>query len=289
MKYNWQYIFATSNKLGTIFFSIWGFITLVTPTDTLLDCIDKLAMRIFVAMSILICVYLLVVIGVSFYTMRKRNIKIFNLNSNHSLYVEYGDLFNRGEVNEEKNIAFAGNRCFDTIVDDDLVGTRKIHGIALNRIYQNGNRTPGDLNDEIQSNLSLHQYKSETLDLEEKRRGNLLRYEVGAVAEIKGLQNEKYFILGLTYFNKELRAQVEKEDYIRAIGSLIKYISNRSQGFPTYMPVIGTGGADVGTVNDLIVYMIKTIKLFKDRIDCDIHIVVSEKEEKIGLLNLKMI
>ena len=55
------------------------------------------------------------------------------------------------------------------------------------------------------------------------------------------------------------------------------------------MPVIGTGGADVGNANDLAVYIVKTIELFKDKIDCDIHIVVRDKEEKIGLMNLKML
>ena len=55
------------------------------------------------------------------------------------------------------------------------------------------------------------------------------------------------------------------------------------------MPVIGTGGADAGCVNDLVVYIVKTIELFKDEIDCDIHIVVSDKEEKLCLMNLKML
>ena len=95
--------------------------------------------------------------------------------------------------------------------------------------------------------------------------------------------------MGLTYFNNELRAHVEKGDYIKAIASLIKYISERSQGFSTYMPVIGAGGADSGSVNDLVVYIIKTIGLFKDEIDCDIHIVVSDKEDQLGLVNLKML
>lgn len=81
----------------------------------------------------------------------------------------------------------------------------------------------------------------------------------------------------------------EETPHIKAIASLVKYISERSQGFSTYMPVIGTGGADAGSVNDLVVYIVKTIELFKDEIDCDIHIVVSDKEEKLGLMNLKML
>lgn len=289
MKYNRRYIFSTSNKIATLVFSLWGFITLVTPTDGILDTIKNCFLRMVVAVLILMIIYVVIILAVSIYSKVKRNIKVFNLHSNHALYVEYGDLFTCGASDGRRNIAFAGNRCFDTIVDDDLVGSSKIHGIALNRIYENGERNHEIVNEEIQRNLAIHGYKKELLSQNDKRSGNLTRYEVGAVAEIKGLQNEQYFILGLTYFDRELRARVEKNDYINAIGSLVKYISDRSQGFPTYLPVIGTGGADAGTVNDLIVFMIKTIEMYKDEIDCDIHIVVSDKEDKLGLLNLKML
>lgn len=262
---------------------------MVTPTDGILDVIENGVLRILAAALILVIIYLIIILAVTVYSKRKRIIKVFNLHSNHSLYVEYGDLFNCGPSGERKNIAFAGNRCFDAAVDDDLVGSSKIHGIALKRIYENGERDQDAVNEEIQSNLLLHEYDKEMLAAKDKRSGNLTRYEVGSVAEIKGLQNEQYFILGLTYFDKELRARVEKGDYIKAIASLVKYVSDRSQGFSTYMPVIGTGGADVGTVNDLIKFMIKTIELYKDETDCDIHIVVSDKEERLGLLNLKML
>ena len=289
MRYNWHYIFITSNKITASLFSVWGFVTLVTPTDIMLNCIDNVVMRMIVAMFILTVIYFDIVIGVTIYTKQRKQVKIFNLHSNHSLFVEYGDLFNNGNPNEKKNIAFAGNRCFDTIVDDDLIGSKKIHGLALERIYKQDNRDSDTVSNEIQNNLLLHGYKYTNIKQKDKRSGNLRRYDIGSVAEIKGLNNEQYFILGLTYFDNELRAHVEKEDYIKAIASLVKYISERSQGFPTYMPVIGTGGADAGSANDLVVYIVKTIELFKDKIDCDIHIVVSDKEEKIGLMNLKML
>lgn len=289
MRYNWHYIFSKSNKIAVALFSVWGGVTLVTPTDIMLNCIDNVVLRIIVAVLILMVIYFAIVIGVTIYTKQRKQVKIFDLHSNHSLFVEYGDLFNSGDPNEEKNIAFAGNRCFDTIVDDDLIGSKKIHGMALKRIYEQGNRDSDTVSNEIQNNLSLHGYKYTDLKQKEKRSGNLRRYDVGSVAEINGLNNEQYFILGLTYFDNELRAHVEKIDYIKAIASLVKYISERSQGFSTYMPAIGTGGADAGSVNDLVVYIVKTIELFKDEIDCDIHIVVSDKEEKLGLMNLKML
>ena len=289
MRYNWHYIFITSNKITASLFSVWGFVTLVTPTDIMLNCIDNVVMRMIVAVFILMVIYFAIVIGVTIYTKQRKQVKIFDLHSNHSLFVEYGDLFNNGKTYDKKNIVFSGNRCFVTIVDVDLVGSKKIHGLALERIYKQNNRDSDTVSNEIQNNLLLHGYKYTNIKQKEKRSGNLRRYDIGSVAEIKGLNNEQYFILGLTYFDNELRAHVEKEDYIKAIASLVKYISERSQGFPTYMPVIGTGGADVGSANDLAVYIVITIELFKDKIDCDIHIVVRDIEEKIGLMNLKML
>ena len=49
------------------------------------------------------------------------------------------------------------------------------------------------------------------------------------------------------------------------------------------MPVVGAGCADVGSVNDLMVLLVSAIKLLGDSINCDIHIVVSDKGEKVDL------
>ena len=38
MRYNWRYIFSKSNKIAVALFSVWGFVTLVTPTDIMLNC-----------------------------------------------------------------------------------------------------------------------------------------------------------------------------------------------------------------------------------------------------------
>lgn len=113
-------------------------------------------------------------------------------------------------------------------MDDDLIGSTKIYGMALKRIYEQGSRGSDTVSNEIQNNLSLHGYKYIDLKQKEKRSGNLRRYDVGSIAEINGLNNEQYFILGLTHFNNELRAHVEKVDYVKAIASLVRYISERS-------------------------------------------------------------
>ena len=52
MRYNWRYIFSKSNKIAVVLFSVWGFVTLVTPTDIMLNCIDNVVLRIIVAVLI---------------------------------------------------------------------------------------------------------------------------------------------------------------------------------------------------------------------------------------------
>ena len=65
MRYNWRYIFSKSNKIAVVLFSVWGFVTLVTPTDIMLNCIDNVVLRIIVAVLILMVIYVAIVIGVT--------------------------------------------------------------------------------------------------------------------------------------------------------------------------------------------------------------------------------
>ena len=83
MRYNWRYIFSKSNKIAVALFSVWGFVTLVTPTDIMLNCIDNIVLRIIVAVLILMVIYFAIVIGVTIYTKQRKQVKIFDLHSNH--------------------------------------------------------------------------------------------------------------------------------------------------------------------------------------------------------------
>ena len=76
MRYNWHYIFITSNKITASLFSVWGFVTLVTPTDIMLNCIDNVVMRMIVAVFILMVIYFAIVIGVTIYTKQRKQVKI---------------------------------------------------------------------------------------------------------------------------------------------------------------------------------------------------------------------
>ena len=76
MRYNWRYIFSKSNKIAVALFSVWGFVTLVTPTDIMLNCIDNIVLRIIVAVLILMVIYFAIVIGVTIYTKQRINTQL---------------------------------------------------------------------------------------------------------------------------------------------------------------------------------------------------------------------
>ena len=202
-------------------------------------------------------------------------VTIFNAENNHHVYAEYGDLFaNNGS---SKNVVITANRCFDTIVDNDLISETTIHGLAINKICTNG-YTPEMLNDALQKNLSDRHIKPVcVLSTQDKRKGNLSRYPVGTIAEFKksDTDNISYFFVGMSAFNSNLHPETTEKDYAVTVQSVIEYCNSRSQRFPVYTPIIGTNGlSSKKSERELLEYMVNALRFNKHLINTDIHIVV---------------
>lgn len=162
------------------------------------------------------------------------------------------------------------------MVDNDLVSNKSIHGIAFNKLYESRLYDSDTLNDCIQKDLiERQQLKPKDLQREEKRRGNLKRYDVGTVAEIKKSDVCKFFCLGLSYFDRDLTAHTSKDDYVLAMQKMIEYCYARSQGDAVIIPLIGAGLSKTKYGERAILeYLVKSLKLNKDLIVSDIYIVV---------------
>jgi hypothetical protein len=223
---------------------------------------------------------------------------VLKLSNNHSVYVQYGDLFVKNIICDKhgvpsaeiRNIIIPVNCCFDTIVDNDLISSRKIHGKAFCSLYNSAKYTQEILNQAIQDNLHSRNITYTTITTAEKRKGNLDRYPFGTVVEIPVSDEEKFFLLALTEFNSDLHAEIHnRENYMNVLQRLIEYISSRSQGFPTVLPLIGGGLPEVSENEQTILeLLIKLINLNKDKINCDIHIVIRDTgKEDISILKLK--
>jgi hypothetical protein len=249
----------------------------------------KLQLRILFSVGLLALVFTASFLLCSFYVCINRRIAIAELNGGHHIYVQYGDVFSADEVinpSERRNIVISVNRCFDTKVDDDLVSSGTLHGIAMKNLYSSGRFTETSLNTAIQGNLARQAVKPDlVLTKSEKRSGNLKRYPVGTIAEIDGGDNCTYFFLGLSKFDHDLKATTSDDEYVLGMMRLLEYCDTRSQQFPIVMPLIGGGLSRTNKAETAILeYIVSLIKMNEPLVHCDIHIVVRDSgKESIAI------
>ena len=289
---NKKYIIKLAGKWTTIIFSFLGFIGTFVSLSDLIPESWSLQYKILVSIVILIGIWgsSSVVCAIWFYN--KKKIQIFEANNNCHVYVQYGDIFSEDEINnpkERRNIVIPVNRCFDTIVDNDLVSEKTLHGIVLKKLYSENLFDEETLNAALQKDLKERQKKNpNTITIGDKRKGNLQRYEVGDIAEISESNKSVYFFLALSTFDYNLSAKTTQEEYVLAMQRLIEYCYTRSQEFPVVMPLIGAGLSR--TKNDersILEFIVKLLKMNKNLIISDIHIIVRDSgKETIPITEL---
>jgi len=112
------------------------------------------------------------------FVTRKDRYEVLELNGGYHVYVQYGDVLSENVVmnpTTKRNVVIPVNRCFDTIVDDDLISSNSLHGIALNKLYAGGAFNKDSLNAAIQKNLRDRQLSSVHITRKEKRKGKKTR------------------------------------------------------------------------------------------------------------------
>lgn len=246
--------------------------------------------KLLLSISVLLGISMICFIIVTWVTLSKTKRLVLIANSGHKVYVQYGDMYSPSIVcaNYEKrrNIVVSVNRCFDTIVDNDLVSDKSQHGRVMNEMYAKGLYTPDSLNEKIQEKLRGEHY----IDLTRmnKSRGNTYRYSVGTIAEIQGEAPITYFFLGLTKFDSHFMASTTKDEFVLAIQRLIDYCNTRAQGYPIIMPLIGSNLARTDiSQKDILKYLIQALKINREKISADIHIVIWKGDkDKISIHNL---
>lgn len=276
---NKKYIAKLATRWTGIVFSILGFIGTVAPLSDIFSETWKLFVRIACGSGVLVLVWVIAFLACGYWFSRQKRIEIFEASNDCHVYVQYGDVFAADEVNnssERRNIIIPVNRCFDTVVDDDLVSSRTLHGIAFNKLYRSEKYNQDNLNKAIQKDLKERQgLRPQELQRSDKRKGNLERYELASVAEIQESDNCVYFFLGLSTFDYDLSASTTQQEYVTAMQKLLEYCYKRSQQFPIVMPLIGAGLSRTKYEERAILeYLVKLLKMNKDLINSDIHIVV---------------
>lgn len=276
---NKKYITGLACKWTVMLFSLLGFVGTFVSLNDIIPNNWKFRYKMLFSIIIIIIIFLIFWILCAFWFERQKWIEVFEGNNGCHIYVQYGDVFSPNEVrspNQRRNVIIPVNRCFDTIIDDDLVSSRTLHGIAFRKLYSSGKYNEDSLNTALYTDLNIRQrLVPEDISNNEKRRGNLKRYSLGTVAEIVGESDCTYFFIALSTFDYNLSAHATQEEYVLTMQRMIEYCYSRSQGFPVVMPLIGAGQSRIGNnEREILEYIIGLFKMNKDLIMSDIHIVV---------------
>lgn len=288
---NRKYIAKLATCWTTGIFAFLGLIGTFASLSDLLDSSLSVQRRIGISIGILAGIWVISFLLCAVYTYRRRRIEVAELNNGHHIYVQYGDVFSEAEVLEpqkRRNIVIPVNRCFDTLVDNDLVSASTLHGIAMNRLYRENGFDPNTLEDAIKNNLNLQEVSYDKLSINDKRKGNLRRFSAGTVAEIKISEQCTYFFLGLSKFDKNLKAFTSEEEYVLAMMRLLEFCNERSQQFPVVMPLIGAGlSRTKKSEKDILNYIVGLVKMNRELINYDLHIIVRDNgKESIAIIDL---
>ena len=288
---NKSYILSQACKYTGIVFTVWGLISILNPLDDCLSNEVTSVCKLLIGILAVVIVYLLSAIVSSIICLNSNKECVFTSNSKHSVYIHFGDILSPEVLaeggNQRYNLVIPVNRCFDTIVDDNLISHRSLHGRVIQNLYDTNEFTPEGLDQMMQEALPQRDFES-ILTKDQKPEGNLRRFKVGTVAEVRKSQDLTYFFLGLSKFDSNLQASTTKSEYAVAIQRLIEFCNARSQGYPVVMPVIGTGLSRTNIeIRSTIKYLISALRINRDIINCDFHIIVWQGDkDKVSIKNL---
>lgn len=288
IKLSIRYIAKTACEWTAAVYAVAGLLSLFVSFEGFFTEDTKTWTKIIIAAVILACVWLLCAIAKAVCVGVRNKKKVVDGHNGKAVYVVFGDLFDPTIVKGQKRyIAFAVNRCFDTIVNDRLVSSTTIHGMAFKKLYASGQYKEDTLNDAIQRTIKGNP-SSITLTEDEKPEGNLQRYEVGTYANLPIEDKLNYLLIGLSWFDKNLNAQTSLQDYALAMQKMIAAFDKESQGYPVLMPVIGTGRSRTDLQDrEALEYLVEAFKINQTKIKSDVYIVIYESaKNRVAIADL---
>ena len=180
-----------------------------------------------------------------------------------TIRIGQGDIFQQEEI-----IVIPVNRCFDTVVDDDIIAGSSLHGKFILRFFRDDAQS---LDIIIEKQLSDVRF-----DQQRRVRGKEKCYAPGTVVSID-CDKRTYILLALTEFDENNNAGCTLPDYCSAIEDLLEYLNVHCQGRKVSLPLIGGGLSRMNSSpEDLLELLIALIKT--DSHDCpkDIEICLTE-------------
>lgn len=242
--------------------------------------IKSMAIKIVIIISILIVSIVLSFIHSIFFRKSKNVWR----KGNNQVNILYGDVIKLGFKNkkQERVVVIPVNDYFDTIIDsanakikNPLIEGSSIHGLWLQNFKDKYSCDSDKIYELIKQNLDLRDYVGEECNKEKRKRGSLIKYPIGTIAEVDSPQNStKYFLLAMSKFDDNNNAQSNKETIVEAVNMLIKYYDKYGQGAPMYIPLMGTKKSRADITHEQSLRLIKSCILNQNKIIGDFNIVV---------------
>jgi hypothetical protein len=196
---------------------------------------------------------LILAIIYALYANRSKNEIKLSLSDKVKANIFFGDLFESKGI-----IVIPVNEYFDTTVDDKIISSNTIHGKFIQKFF-GGNEA--DLKKQLKTGLA----RCAPLEVNSERKsGNKNKYPLGTVCEVKN-GSEVFYLVALTRFNSNHRAEVKNSEYQRVLCDLFSYIEQNSQGRKVSIPLIGAGHSGVKlSKQKLLEFLLFSITLKED-------------------------
>ena len=175
----------------------------------------------------------------------KKKIVISSNSFDTNITIKFGNIFAQEGVK-----AIAVNNFFDSIVDDDLVSRRSLHGEVIERFW-NGNsvRWQAQVDDDL---------NDEEFDEIPRAKGNVRRYKIGTTARASAGDEEFLFVaLGETNLDDNV-SHATAASLIASVREMLVRARAVCANRPLNLPLIGSGLSRVGIKNAVLVDLILT-------------------------------
>lgn len=285
IKNNIRYIFTRFTFITSLIFGLISTIQLFVGWDVLLKK-EQTNVKIIILLSIVVCCAGISLIWGVFFS----NSRTVLIEDDVRIEVKYGDLmkiaFPKKYVGE-KIVVIAVNRCFDTVINQDLIKRDSVHGQFLQQ-YAPNDGARQHLDDAIENSLQEFGTPYEIINRGDKRYGKLKRYPLGSIARVDGEQGITFFLLALTSFDHDCVAHCNRHEYVECLLKLFEYYDAHGQGRDLYLYPMGTKMARTGlTKKEALDITVTLTKISKEYLKSKTTIIVDKRNKnEIPIMDL---
>lgn len=210
---------------------ISSLVTLVSFFLTAKDINCKIEYIVFVFVMVLIILFFL-----KWYCAN--NLSSIRLRINNTrVIIKEGNIFELLEKKPEERkgeiSVIAVNDCYDTIVDNRIIAAKSLHGQYINRLIEDDKLE--ELNKVIETDEILNK-PDNRVELQGRTKGKTVQYPIGSVVEF-----ESYVLAAFTKFDKNNKAYLSAEEYVRFWMCFWENIDEIYAGRTINIPLIGAG------------------------------------------------